>query len=152
MITPSHNNGPGWAESFKGFGTCTICGNYAWKVDAQDEKLEHCQFCAVKAERDMWKANHDNQVNLRRMLMDRPDLKERAELIQKLMAENERLGAAILQLKKIHTASMIAYFDTEHDKYDVEMARRDLAAMKCETTAEQWAEFDRIVHVALHSQ
>ncbi len=76
-------------RTFKGFGTCSVCGNYAWKVDANDEKLERCQFCAVKAERDMWKASHDNQVNLRRMLMDKPDLKERAELIQKLMAEKE---------------------------------------------------------------
>ncbi len=40
-------------------------------------------------ERDKWKASHDNQVNLRRILMDRPDLKERANLVQKLIEEKE---------------------------------------------------------------
>lgn len=37
-----------------------------------------------------WKANHDNQVALKRIIASRPDLKERAPLVEKLMAERNR--------------------------------------------------------------
>lgn len=43
----------------------------------------------AEVDRDMWKANHDNQVALKRALMDRPDLKERAALVEKLAAERD---------------------------------------------------------------
>lgn len=45
----------------------------------------------VTAERDKWKASHDNQVELKRILTDRPDLKERAASMQKLIAERDSL-------------------------------------------------------------
>lgn len=35
----------------------------------------------------MWKANHDNQVSLKAMLMDRPDLGDRASRIAELIRE-----------------------------------------------------------------
>lgn len=41
----------------------------------------------LRAERDAWKAAHDNQVNLRRILMDRPDLQDRAKRMTELLAE-----------------------------------------------------------------
>jgi len=45
--------------------------------------------CARKLERerDSWKAAHDNQVNLKRIISDRPDLKERAKLVADLIEE-----------------------------------------------------------------
>lgn len=55
--------------------------------------------CAVEmaaraeVERDMWKANHDNQVALKRIIAARPDLKERAPMVEKLMAERNRAQA-----------------------------------------------------------
>ncbi len=45
----------------------------------------------LERERDMWKANHDNQVELKRTLMDRPDLGERAKRMQELIAERDQL-------------------------------------------------------------
>ncbi len=50
-----------------------------------------CIQCVKKLtrDRDAWKASHDNQVKLRRALLDRPDLKERAALVQKLADELE---------------------------------------------------------------
>jgi hypothetical protein len=46
---------------------------------------------ALKAEAAMWKANHDNQVKLKSLLINRPDLGDRAPRIQKLLDENARL-------------------------------------------------------------
>lgn len=43
----------------------------------------------LEQELNSWKAAHDNQVNLRRALMDRPDLKERAILVMKLQQERD---------------------------------------------------------------
>jgi hypothetical protein len=48
-------------------------------------------------DRDRWKSSHDNQVNLRRALMDRPDLKERAALVAKLQNRAEKAEAAYKQ-------------------------------------------------------
>lgn len=48
---------------------------------------------SVTAERDAWKASHDNQVNLRRTLMDRPDLGDRAKRMQELLAERDAARA-----------------------------------------------------------
>jgi hypothetical protein len=37
----------------------------------------------------MWKANHDNQVSLKAMLMERPDLGDRASRIAQLIRERD---------------------------------------------------------------
>lgn len=52
------------------------------------------ELTALRAERDHWKANHDRVVGINRTLQDRPDLKERATLVQKLIAERDRLREA----------------------------------------------------------
>lgn len=53
----------------------------------------------LQKEIDKWKASHDNQVKLRRMLMDRPDLKERAKLVSGLTEENQKLQKEIERLR-----------------------------------------------------
>jgi hypothetical protein len=45
-----------------------------------------------------WKAAHDNQVNLKRILMDRPDLEDRAERMQELLVQIEQLKSDYNQL------------------------------------------------------
>jgi hypothetical protein len=45
----------------------------------------------LEAEAAMWKANHDNQVKLKSLLINRPDLGDRAPKIQKMLDENARL-------------------------------------------------------------
>lgn len=45
----------------------------------------------LKAEAAKWKANHDNQVKLKSLLINRPDLGDRAPKIQKMLDENARL-------------------------------------------------------------
>jgi hypothetical protein len=43
----------------------------------------------AREETAMWKANHDNQVSLKAMLMDRPDLGDRASRIAELIRERD---------------------------------------------------------------
>lgn len=42
-------------------------------------------------ERDHWKANHDNQVEIKAAVLDRPDLGDRARKVQALVAERAAL-------------------------------------------------------------
>ncbi len=49
--------------------------------------VSNCEYWMAEATR--WKASHDNQVELKRMLTDRPDLKERSKSMMKLLAERD---------------------------------------------------------------
>ena len=56
----------------------------------------------LERERNEWKANNDNQVALKRIIAARPDLKDRAPMVEKLMAERNRAqGWSTLQHEKI---------------------------------------------------
>ena len=50
----------------------------------------------LERERNEWKANHDNQVELKRIIAARPDLAERAPMVEKLM--HERNQAQVLNV------------------------------------------------------
>lgn len=43
-----------------------------------------------------WKSNHDEQLKVKRQLLDRPDLQDRAASIKKLEAENNKLKCQVL--------------------------------------------------------
>lgn len=45
----------------------------------------------LEDELNQWKANHDNQVKLKSLLINRPDLGDRAPRIQKMLDENKHL-------------------------------------------------------------
>lgn len=51
-------------------------------------------LAATEKDRDHWRANHDNQVAIKRTLLDRPDLGDRAQSVQALVSERDRLRAA----------------------------------------------------------
>lgn len=51
----------------------------------------------LRKERDMWKANHDNQAELHRAIKDRPDLGDRAKRVQALIAERDRAVRALVR-------------------------------------------------------
>ncbi len=46
----------------------------------------------------MWKANHDNQVALKSAIIQRPDLKDRAERVQMLIAERDEARRLIREI------------------------------------------------------
>lgn len=61
---------------------------FAWQEKAKEYQIiiaaQHKRIVELEKERDMWKSNHDNQKNLKSQLMDRPDLKDRANSIWRL--------------------------------------------------------------------
>lgn len=63
----------------------------------------------LKAEAAKWKTNHDNQVKLKSLLINRPDLGERAPRIQKMLDENAKLRAGMAEAYKIID---VLYMDT----------------------------------------
>ena len=69
-------------------------------LSALNAQREEDGIDTIVAERDMWKAHYDNQVTLRRILMDRPDLGDRAKRMTELIAENDRLQATVEKLRE----------------------------------------------------
>ena len=62
----------------------------------------------LKAEVVHWKANHDNQVRIKQMLQQRPDLGDRAQSVAQMLAENERLKAELDAVRREATAAALA--------------------------------------------
>ena len=86
----------------------------------------------LERERDEWKAAHDNQVSLKRIISDRPDLKERAKLVAELIEERDgwreaaySLGEAIpaswesLQPPAAQLVKFKEMVKLQHEKYDL---------------------------------
>lgn len=65
----------------------------------------------LRDERDMWKANHDNMVYLNRLLRDRPDLAERARLVDELVSHRDA-SRAFSQLMDKENRALAAERDT----------------------------------------
>ena len=53
---------------------------------------------ALNKEIKQWKANHDNQVKLKSILIDRPDMKDRANRMSKFIEENQKLQTSLQEL------------------------------------------------------
>lgn len=66
-----------------------------WRRNGLEDQVASLktQLADMKDERDHWKANHDNQVAIKRALLDRPDLAERAKAVQSLVDERDALRA-----------------------------------------------------------
>jgi hypothetical protein len=93
-----------------------IQATFAGNVHLDNQRLER-ELAEAKREAAQWKASHDNQVNLRRALVDRADLKERARLIEEM---NRGLTAAIAErdalLKAFREASILDEHGTPHTR------------------------------------
>jgi hypothetical protein len=63
------------------------------KAQADEADALRGRIAELERDRDQWKANHDNQAALKAALLDRPDLKDRATLVQSMAADRERLRA-----------------------------------------------------------
>lgn len=107
----------------------------------------------LQSERDMWKANHDNQVELKRILTDRPDLGDRAASMQKLRADlaaaNERAEKAaregIAHYKRANLAEAdlarctagglldVHAICDQRDKFEAALAARDATIARLES-------------------
>lgn len=90
------------------------------KTESEIQLAINSATAPLQKEIDKRKASHDNQVKLRRMLMDRPDLKERAKLVSGLTEENQKLQKEIERLRgevsKAYYEGMIDY-STEGEEF-----------------------------------
>jgi len=59
------------------------------------ELVEKRELNEARAEAAKWKANHDNQVALKSAIIQRPDLRDRAERVQSLIQERDALCKAL---------------------------------------------------------
>ena len=90
---------------------CPSCTAWQTKWEIAVELAARAEF-----ERDQWRANHDNQRDLKRIIASRPHLKDRAPRVEKLMAERNRAQArSIRHLERIRTLeSIIRTLDPSH--------------------------------------
>jgi soluble cytochrome b562 len=78
---------------------------------------------ALNKEIKQWKANHDNQVKLKSILIQRPDLKDRANRMSKFIEENQKLQTRLRELISSYEADLkefeegYNYFENELDFY-----------------------------------
>ena len=61
-----------------------------------------------------WKANHDNQVKLKSILIQRPDLKDRANRMSKFIEENQKLQTRLQELISSYEADLKEFEDGYH--------------------------------------
>ena len=57
-------------------------------------------FSKACRDRDGWKASHDNQVELKRIISSRPDLSERAPMVEKLVSERNEARAETIRTRE----------------------------------------------------
>jgi len=67
-------------------------------IDSYLMMVEHS--AKLERERDRWKKAHDNQVNLKIIINDRPDMKERTKFVAKLIKERDGCREALETLQK----------------------------------------------------
>ena len=123
-------------------------GMAAAEVDLQDrQRLTKERDEAVK-QAAMWKANHDNQVYLRKLMMDRPDLGDRAERISLLIGERDaaRLELEMAAKRGIEWRS-IDDLPPEGDVDDEFETRCVVVWQDAEFEADQGAELSNLAHI-----
>jgi len=105
----------------------------------RDDPLEQARrelpvFSALRDEVAKWKANHDNQVAIKRAVLDRPDLGDRAASVLKLFAERDaalaRCGVAERRGREINEEANQACAATRQATAERDAARAELAALR----------------------
>jgi len=86
----------------------------------------------IIAERDKWKANHDNQVVINRTLRDRPDLGERAKLVEALTKQRDHYKAACDQYSEDEMLCKLAEVTKQRDALAEALEEAKIAEMQLE--------------------
>lgn len=66
-------------------------GQWSYELRDCSRQLER-ELAAAQAETAKWKAAHDNQVKIKSILIQRPDLGDRAKRIERILTENLHLN------------------------------------------------------------
>lgn len=86
----------------------------------------------IIAERDKWKANHDNQVVINRTLRDRPDLGERAKLVEALTKQRDHYKAACDQYSEDEMLCKFQEVTKQRDALAEALEKAKIAEMQLE--------------------
>jgi hypothetical protein len=105
------------------------------EAEEQRDRLKH-ELAEVLQQRDEWKANHDNQVAINRILRDRPDMGERAKMVDELIQQHDRLAEEQNILKQCLSAMPVGYIPT-HTAENLPEMIDDLAKALAEETTER---------------
>lgn len=65
---------------------------------AFDNHMLRDKLDKLECDRDSWKNAHDNQVKLKQIISDRPDMKERAKLVAELIESRNELREKVYEL------------------------------------------------------
>jgi hypothetical protein len=85
------------------------------------------ELTTAKAEAAMWKANHDNQVKLKSIIMSRPDLGDRAPRVIAFMAE---LAAAKAECERLTRELGKAFTKAEADAAELARLRAENSRLR----------------------
>ena len=99
-----------------------------WVRYEVSEQLER-ELADMTKDRDEWKANHDNQVAINRALRDRPDLGERAKLVDALTKQRDALAEALREMLKFTPHSLVCQ-DFHHPTKDCHSESEDCQPTK----------------------
>ena len=75
-------------------------------VHVQVSKRLERERDGARKDADTWKASHDNQVALKAMLMERPDLGDRASRIAELIRERDEIRAQLREEQQLHVQTL----------------------------------------------
>jgi chorismate mutase len=113
--------------------------------NAEELRQFRDELTAVTEQRDktreesaMWKAYHDNQVALKSMLIERPDLGDRASRIAELISERGRLAEEVGQLKSRLTQTMGAVTISRNGYLQELEQQRDRLAEALDKVVDAW--------------
>lgn len=109
----------------------------------------------LRKERDMWKANHDNMVELKGIIASRPDLGDRAPRVAALIAERDAALAKLHALRLVCGTDDANKFETWCDRAiaraeEAESAQLDSLA-SCEIAEARLAELETANRELLHT-
>ena len=83
-----------------------------WNGDWRIADICSCEALeSLKKEVHQWKSNHDNQVKLKSILIDRPDIKDRANHMSKFIKENTELKTKLKELISSYEGDLAEWED-----------------------------------------
>jgi hypothetical protein len=103
--------------------------------DDTEHGVEYVTRADAEREIEAWKANHDNQVELKRIIAARPDLAERAPMVERLVSER---NAALKSLAELLAALVRYEGDVDGEAPSEHRRMMDRAAALLPENDEAW--------------
>ncbi len=97
---------------------CPSCEDELEAIGTRDAVITRLRAENEELKRDKWKANHDEMVRRNAELRDRPDLKERAALVDQLRAERDKaVEDARVLAKEVESLARRMFISMDYDRW-----------------------------------